>query len=206
MANKYKNKQGKFISREQFIKENINDLSPENLNAKELIEYQKIVQQEAKEQARLEKNAKISEAAKKRVRDKGKFLNKEQERRARYQMKKFDNLEFNQKNFDTIQGKTLGYTVNNMKMIDTIEEHKGNLFINGNPVTKQEAQFMFTQEHELNLEEWSQRLEKEKEEIYLIIYDLEYNALTLDLNIITTVTDPARVIISPPKNAKKTKK
>ncbi len=195
MANKYKNKQGKFISREQFIKENLNDLSPENLNAKELIEYSKIVQQEEKERARLQKNAKISEAAKKRIRIKGAFLTKEQEKRTQFELKKLG-LEFNQKNVDKVLFKPLFFTSNSQKIAELLTNHKGTITINGKPVTLSEAIEKFELEHKINCLEIAKNKKIKTQDIFLIIYDLIFNPLTKNLDLNTNIEDESRAIVS----------
>lgn len=205
MANKYKNKQGKFISREQFIKENINDLSPENLNAKELIEYSKIVQQEQKEKARLERNAKISEAAKKKVRIKGKFLTKEQEQRVKFELKKLS-LDFTQKNIDKVLFKPLFFTSNSQKMDELLTNHKGTITINGKKVTLSEAIEKFEVEHKINCIEYAKNNNMKPQDIFLIIYDLIFDPVTKNLELNTNVEDENRVIISQKKTKKKNAK
>ncbi len=195
MANKYKNKQGKFISREQFIKENLNDLSPENLNAKELIEYSKIVQQEEKQRARLQKNAKISEAAKKRIRIKGAFLTKEQEKRTQFELKKLG-LEFNQKNVDKVLFKPLFFTSNSQKIAELLTNHKGTITINGKPVTLSEAIEKFELEHKINCLEIAKNKKIKTQDIFLIIYDLIFNPLTKNLDLNTNIEDESRAIVS----------
>jgi hypothetical protein len=205
MANKYKNKQGKFISREQFIKENFNDLSPENLNAKELIEYSKIVQQEAKERARLEKNAKISEAAKKRIRIKGAFLTKEQEQRTQFELKKLG-LEFNQKNVDKVLFKPLFFTSNSQKIAELLTNHKGTITVNGQTVTLSQAIEKFELEHKINCIEYAKNNDIKPQDIFLIIYDLIFNPITKNLELNTNVEDENRVIVSEKKPKKKNAK
>ena len=73
MANKY----GR-LGLKGFINKNFDDLNPSKLNAKELTEYSKIIQQRKKEQAKKARSDKAKETAKNNLRIRGRFISKQQ--------------------------------------------------------------------------------------------------------------------------------
>ena len=179
---KRKGKTG-FVAFKDYVRQNIEDISPENLNKKELATYKKIVA--GKQQAE------------KRVRIGGKFIPKDAEKRIKRFLEKSD-LPPTKENILEGAKLRLFLTMRGNEINDIIENHKGTVLINGLAMTKPEAQVEYDKLNRMNIREWSQRLGIDEEKIFFIIYDTAYKQDTKEFYIFTKVSDQTRVISSPP--------
>lgn len=185
---KRKGKQG-FITQREWIKQNVDSIT---FDAAELNES------ETKELKRLQKNLKISEKAKQRVRIKGRFLDKEQNKFLRKTLKDLGK-EFNQKNVDEYYKNEIFFTFQSWFVTDVINDHKGPIQINGKEFSKSDAIIEFDILNKENYREWSDFLDIDEAAIIFIIYDATYNPATQVLNIDTMVNDESRVVTSDPE-------
>ena len=193
---KRKGKQG-FITQREWIKQNVDSIT---FDAAELNES------ETKELKRLQKNLKISLKAKQRIRIKGKFLNKEQNKYIKKTLKE-RGKDFNQKNVDELLTDELFFTFQSLHITDLINNHKGGIQINGIDFNKSEAINEFDTLNRENYREWADTLKIKISDIWFIIYDAYYIPLTKVLNIDTMVNDQSRVIFnSKPQDANETTK
>jgi hypothetical protein len=185
---KRKGKQG-FVTLREWIKQNIvkADFNESSLNAGELKEYNKIL-----------KNQKISLKAKQRVRIKGRFLDKEQNKFLRKTLKDLGK-EFNQKNVDEYYKNEIFFTFQSWFISDVINDHKGSIQLNGKEFNKTDAIIEFDILNKENYREWSDFLDIDEAAIIFIIYDATYNPFTKVLNIDTMVNDESRVVTSDPE-------
>jgi hypothetical protein len=184
---KRKGKQG-FVTLREYLKQNIikPDFNESSLNAGELKEYNKIL-----------KNQKISLKAKQRVRIKGRFLDKEQNKFLRKTLKDLGK-EFNQKNVDEYYKNEIFFTFQSWFVSDVINDHKGPVQLNGKEFSKTDAIIEFDILNKENYREWSDFLNIDEAAIIFIIYDATYNPATQVLNIDTMVNDESRVVTSDP--------
>jgi len=185
----------KRVSELEYFKQNFDDINPQNLNKKQLEKYQTVFNEFQKKEKRRQTNQKISAKASKRIRVNGRFISKEETQRIKFFLQKID-LPFNQQNVNFAAAKNLFYTINNETMISRIFEHKGTVSIDGVIMTKAEAVEKFEKENNLNRVEWARRLEINPTDIYLLIYDVQFNAITRNLNINTVITDEGKIVRS----------
>jgi len=190
----------KRVSELEYFKQNFDDINPQNLNKKQLEKYKTVFKEFQKKEKRRETNQKISAKASQRIRVNGRFISKEETQRIKFFLQKID-LPFNQQNVNFAAAKNLFYTINNETMISRIFEHKGTVSIDGVIMTKAEAVEKFEKENNLNRIEWARRLEINPTDIYLLIYDVQFNAITRNLNINTVITDEGKIVRS--KKSKK---
>jgi len=190
----------KRVSELEYFKQNFDDINPQNLNKKQLEKYKTVFKEFQKKEKRRETNQKISAKASQRIRVNGRFISKEETQRIKFFLQKID-LPFNQQNVNFAAAKNLFYTINNETMISRIFEHKGTVSIDGVIMTKAEAVEKFEKENNLNRIEWARRLEINPTDIYLLIYDVQFNPITRNLNINTVITDEGKIVRS--KKSKK---
>lgn len=182
---KRKGKTG-FVKFKDYVKQNIDDISPESLNKKEFETYRKIIF--ARKQAE------------DRIRIDGKFISKQAEGRIKLYLKRNNNTPLTKDNILDALKDRLYLTLRGNEINDIIENHKGLILLNGIAMTKPEAQTEYDKLNRMNIREWADIIKREADAIYFIIYDSWYLGETKELNIITKVTDVTRVIISPLKN------
>jgi hypothetical protein len=219
----YKNINGKKkrVSQAQYIAENINDIEPQKLNAKGREIYSKIAfeieQAKENERRRLEKNQKISDKAKQRLRNpNGSFLTAEDKRRINYIIesrnvinkatgKRFTIQELNQNQLKALYDLPQFFTVNSMSIIERINNNKMALFIDGVQMSKEEATEAVNLRTNANFKEWREKVNKN---IYGFIYNCEWHPKTRELYISTNITDSKQILLSEKKKKKddKTKK
>ena len=185
---KRKGKQG-FVTLREYLKQNIikPDFNESSLNTAELKEYNKIL-----------KNQKISLKAKQRIRIKGRFLDKEQNKFLKKTLKDLGK-EFNQKNVDEYYKNEIFFTFQSWFVTDVINDHKGQVQINGKEFSKSDAIIEFDILNKENYREWADFLDIDEAAIIFIIYDATYNPATQFLNIDTMVNDESRVVTSDPE-------
>jgi hypothetical protein len=185
----------KRVSELEYFKQNFDEINPQSLNKKQLQKYQTVFTEFQKKEKRRETNAKISAKAKNRIRVNGRFISKEETQRINFFLEK-SNLTFNQQNVNLAAAKTLFFTANNETMISRIFDHKGTVSIDGVTITKAEAVEKFEKANNLNRIEWAGRLNINPTDIYLLVYDLQFNPSTRNLNINTVITDEGKVVKS----------
>jgi ribosomal protein S6/RNase P/RNase MRP subunit p29 len=183
---KRKGKTG-FVSFKDYVKQNIEDISPESLNKKELATYKKIVA--GKQQAG------------KRLRIDGKFIPKEAEKRIKRYLEN-EGLEPTKENILEGANIRLFLTLRGNEINDIIEKHKGTVLINGVAMTKAEAQVEYDKLNRMNIREWADIIGRDEDAIYFIVYNSAYKQSTKELTIYTNVIDEGRVIVSPIKPSK----
>jgi len=185
---KRKGKTG-FVKFKDYVKQNIDDISPESLNKKEFETYRKIIF--ARKQAE------------DRIRIDGKFISKQAEGRIKLYLKRNNNAPLTKENIKDAAKVRLQLTLRGNEINDIIQNHRGLILLNGVAMTKAEAQTEYDKLNRMNIREWSDIINRNEDAIYFIIYDSWYLIETKELNISTVVTDVTRVIISPIKNLKK---
>jgi hypothetical protein len=185
---KRKGKTG-FVKFKDYVKQNIDDISPESLNKKEFETYRKIIF--ARKQAQ------------DRIRIDGKFISKQAEGRIKLYLKRNNNAPLTKENIKDAAKVRLQLTLRGNEINDIIQNHRGLILLNGIAMTKPEAQTEYDKLNRMNIREWADIINRNEDAIYFIIYDSWYLIETKELNISTVVTDVTRVIISPIKNLKK---
>jgi len=185
---KRKGKTG-FVKFKDYVKQNIDDISPESLNKKELETYRKIIfaQKQSKDRIRID----------------GKFISKQAESRIKLYLKRNNNAPLTKENIKDAAKVRLQLTLRGNEINDIIQNHRGLILLNGTAMTKPEAQTEYDKLNRMNIREWADIINRNEDAIYFIIYDSWYLIETKELNISTMVTDVTRVIISPIKNLKK---
>lgn len=183
----------KRVSELEYFKQNFDDINPQTLNKKQLEKYQIVFTEFQKKEKRRQTNLKISAKANQRIRINGRFISKEETQRIKFFLDKLT-LPFNQENVNFAKAKKLVFTANNDSMAQKINDHKGTVSIDGIIMTKSEALAKFDERNNLNRYEWSGRLDMNPSDIYLLIYKLEFNPLTRNLNIITIIDDESKII------------
>jgi len=185
---KRKGKTG-FVKFKDYVKQNIDDISPESLNKKEFETYRKIIF--ARKQSE------------DRIRIDGKFISKQAEGRIKLYLKRNNNAPLTKENIKDAAKVRLQLTLRGNEINDIIQNHRGLILLNGIAMTKPEAQTEYDKLNRMNIREWADIINRNEDAIYFIIYDSWYLIETKELNISTVVTDVTRVIISPIKNLKK---
>lgn len=178
---KRKGKTG-FVKFKDYVKQNIDEISPENLNKKEFETYRKIIF--ARKQAE------------DRIRIDGRFIPKQAEARIKLYLKRNNNAPLTKENIKDAAKVRLQLTLRGNEISDIIDNHKGLILLNGIAMTKAQAQTKFDKLNRMNLREWSQRIDINEDSIYFIIYDSSYLVENKELNISTLVSDQTRVIFS----------
>ena len=181
------------MSELEYFKQNFDDINPQSLNKKQLEKYKTVFQEFQKKEKRRETNLKISAKASKRIRVNGRFISKEETQRIKFFLEKLT-LPFTQENVNFAKSKTLVFTANNDSMAAKINDHKGTVSIDGVTMTKSEALAKFDERNNLNRYEWAGRLEMNPSDIYLLIYKLQFDPTTRNLNIITVIDDKSMLI------------
>ena len=208
----------KRISTAQYIAENINDIDPRSLDKKAQQLYSKLAfeieQAKEKERKRIEKNAKISEKAKARLRNpNGSFLTAEDKRRINYIIesrnvinkatgKRFTIQELNQNQLKSLYELPQEFKVNTMSIIERISNNKMLLFIDNQQMSKEEAIEAVNLRTTANFQEWQP---KNENQIFGFIYNCTWYPKTRELHISTNITDNSQILDSPKKNGKKKK-
>ena len=185
---KRKGKTG-FVKFKDYVKQNIDEISPESLNKKEFETYRKIIF--ARKQAE------------DRIRIDGKFISKQAESRINLYLKRNNNAPLTKENIKDAAKVRLQLTLRGNEINDIIQNHRGLILLNGIAMTKPEAQTEYDKLNRMNIREWADIINRNEDAIYFIIYDSWYLIETKELNISTVVSDVTRVIISPIKNIKK---
>jgi len=185
---KRKGKTG-FVKFKDYVKQNIDEISPESLNKKEFETYRKIIF--ARKQAE------------DRIRIDGKFISKQAESRIKLYLKRNNNAPLTKENIKDAAKVRLQLTLRGNEINDIIQNHRGLILLNGIAMTKPEAQTEYDKLNRMNIREWADIINRNEDAIYFIIYDSWYLIETKELNISTVVSDVTRVIISPIKNIKK---
>jgi hypothetical protein len=183
----------KRVSELEYFKQNFDDINPQRLNKKQLEKYKTVFQEFQKKEKRRETNLKISAKAKNRIRINGRFISKEETLRIKFFLEKLP-LPFTQENVNFAKAKTLLFTANNDSMAQKINDHKGSVSLDGVIMTKSEALAKFDERNNLNRYEWAGRLEMNPSDIYLLIYKLQFDPTTRNLNIITVIDDKSMLI------------
>jgi hypothetical protein len=183
----------KRVSELEYFKQNFEDINPQRLNKKQLEKYEIVFKEIQKKEKRAATNAKISAKVKDRIRVNGRFISDEEKRRIKFFLREAS-LAYNQQNVNFAKSKTLIFTANNDQMASRIEEHKGTVSIDGVIMQKSEALAKFDERNNLNRYEWAGRLNMTPSDIYLIIYKLQFDPKTRNLNIITVIDDKGDII------------
>lgn len=183
----------KRVSEAAYFKANFDEINPARLNKKQLEKYEAAAKEIQAKEKRAQTNAKISAKAKERIRVNGRFISKEEKQRIKFFLDK-GGLEYNQQNVNFAKAKTLVFTANNDSMAAKINDHKGTVSIDGVTMTKSEALAKFEQQNNLNRVEWAKRQNMNPSDIYLLIYKLQFDPTTRNLNIITIIDSKSDVI------------
>jgi len=183
----------KRVSELEYFKQNFEDINPQQLNKKQLEKYETVAKEIQKKEKRASTNAKISAKAKNRIRVNGRFISNEEKQRIKFFLQKAG-LPYNQENVNFAKAKTLVFTANNEQMASRIEDHKGTVSIDGVIMQKSETLAKFDERNNLNRFEWAKRLKMSPSDIYLIIYKLQFDPKTRNLNIITVIDDKSDII------------
>ena len=183
----------KRVSELEYFKQNFDDINPQRLNKKQLEKYEIVFKEFQKKEKRRETNLKISAKASQRIRVNGRFISNEEKQRIKFFLGKLS-LPFTQENVNFAKAKTLVFTANNDSMAAKINDHKGTISIDGVIMTKSEALAKFDERNNLNRYEWAGRLEMNPSDIYLLIYKLQFDPTTRNLNIITVIDDKSMLI------------
>lgn len=178
---KRKGKTG-FVTQKDWLKQN-----NENILSGEI----RLTESESKVFKRVQKSGS-------RLRYKGRFLNKEQQK---YILKTLGDLgeEVNQTNINFWFEKELFFTIRSFEMSDALSNHKGIIQLNKIPFELSEAILEFDKLNAENYQEWSDILEIDKSAIFFIIYDALYTPINKTLNIITMIKDESRIVTSDPE-------
>jgi len=183
----------KRVSEQAYFKANFDEINPARLNKKQLEKYEAVAKEIQAKEKRAQTNAKISAKAQQRIRVNGRFISNEEKQRIKFFLQKAG-LPYNQQNVNFAKAKTLVFTANNDSMAAKINDHKGTVSIDGVIMSKSEALAKFEQQNNLNRVEWAKRQNMNPSDIYLLIYKLQFDPTTRNLNIITVIDSKSDII------------